>query len=338
MSSNEAALANETEHLYEKVTPSVSVIMAVWNGEKYLHEAVESILGQTLSDFEFIIIDDGSTDRSYELLSQLRDPRLKLFRNKENIGLARSLNIALNVAEGEYIARMDADDIALPERLYTQVEFLEKNSSVVVCGTGVNYFSEDGDEGVSSPPADDVTIRSTLIFGSLIFHPTVMFRAVLFREHAIQYNEQYTCSQDYELWATIANISGARFANVPEPHMRYRKHTSSISKALRKKQDCFAWKCRERQLQRLGFSSERYLKLHQLLVTGGAPSNPLQALLLLFYAARLVKKGCRSGLTALPEVTERKLKNCLRNKGIRKKLLKVYMLAYRKMCSPFKIG
>src|SRR5258707_849690 len=117
------------------MSPRVSVVMSVYNGEKYLGEAVDSILAQTFTDFEFIIIDDGSEDRSPELIEAYVDSRISFLRNEKNVGLTRSLNKGLQVASGEYIARMDCDDVSLPDRFAKQVAFMDANSGVGACGT-----------------------------------------------------------------------------------------------------------------------------------------------------------------------------------------------------------
>src|SRR5882672_11542755 len=123
-------------------SPLVSVIMTVYNTEKYLTEAVNSILNQSLKDFEFIIIDDGSTDGSAQLLDSFLDPRIRIFKSSENLGLIVQSNKALGLARGKYIARMDSDDISLPTRLATQVAFLESHLEIGLCGTFLAYFDE----------------------------------------------------------------------------------------------------------------------------------------------------------------------------------------------------
>lgn len=116
------------------ISPKVSVVMSVYNGEKYLPETIDSILNQTFKDFEFIIINDGSTDKTAKILTSYDDPRIRIF-NQENMGLTKSLNRAISLAKGEYIARMDADDISYPERLKKQVDYLNKNPDIGLVGS-----------------------------------------------------------------------------------------------------------------------------------------------------------------------------------------------------------
>ncbi len=124
--------------------PKVSVIMSVYNGDKYLREAIESILNQTFTDFEFIIVNDGSTDNSLEIIESYDDERIKTINNKKNIGLTKSLNKALKFAKGKYIARQDADDVSLPNRFEKQVEYLDSHPEVALVGTSVYLIDENG--------------------------------------------------------------------------------------------------------------------------------------------------------------------------------------------------
>ena len=126
------------------VNPIVTVLMSVYNGERYLNEAIDSILAQTFTDFEFLIIDDASTDSTPKILHSYDDPRIRIVTNEENLGLTKSLNKGLALAQGEYIARMDADDISLPERLMMQLNFLIDNKTVPLVGSGAIMIDEDG--------------------------------------------------------------------------------------------------------------------------------------------------------------------------------------------------
>jgi len=124
--------------------PEVTVLMSVYNGEKYLREAIDSILNQTFTDFEFLIVNDGSTDRTAEILRSYDDPRIIIINNEKNIGLTKSLNIGLRMAKGEYIARMDADDVSMPERLQKQIELLNQKKNTGLVGTYYTIINEKG--------------------------------------------------------------------------------------------------------------------------------------------------------------------------------------------------
>ena len=160
--------------------PKVSVLMSVYNGERYLSESVESILDQTYSDFEFIIVDDASEDGTWQMLTTYvgRDSRIVLIRNKENIGLTRSLNKGLALARGKYIARQDADDVSVPERLAKQVAFLERHPSVVLLGTAIEWIRDSGDliGKIGQHPCTDAGIRQKMLLQYSFWHSSVMVR------------------------------------------------------------------------------------------------------------------------------------------------------------------
>src|SRR4030067_740036 len=159
-----------------ELVPKVTVLMPVYNGEKYLKEAIDSVLAQTLKDFEFLIINDCSTDKTQEILESYRDTRIRLFR-QSNKGLTRSLNKGIQLSRGEYVARMDADDIALPERLEKQVTFFEKRPEIGVVGSFHSEVSASLHKSIVKKfPSDDSTIRKMLIKENPFSHPTVMMR------------------------------------------------------------------------------------------------------------------------------------------------------------------
>lgn len=209
--------------------PKVSVIMSVYNGSRYLSQSLESILNQTFTDFEFIIVDDGSTDNTWEILTEYaaRDSRIILIRNEKNIGLTKSLNKGLARAQGEYIARQDADDFSLPDRFEHQVRFLDTHSEVGVLGTAFYIIDEDGNvSGTVTPPQESALLHWLLLFCNPIPHPTVMARRKLIC--AVNgYNPEFVTAQDYDLWARLSDIT--RFAILPIPLVCYRRHTKSIT-------------------------------------------------------------------------------------------------------------
>lgn len=168
--------------------PKVTVLMPVYNGEKYLKEAIESILSQTFTDFEFLIINDGSTDGSVDIIESYDDERIRLVHNEKNIRLALSLNRGLELSRGEYIARMDCDDIALPERLEKQVSFMDKNPGVGMCGTWIKTIGEiEGD--IWKYPTDYDTIKCSLLFVSTFAHPSIMIRKSVVDKYNVRYSK-----------------------------------------------------------------------------------------------------------------------------------------------------
>ena len=182
--------------------PKISVIMSVYNGEKYLREAIESILDQTFIDFEFIIVIDPSIDNSLEIIQSYDDERIEIINNEKNIGLTQSLNKALKIAKGEYIARQDADDISLPNRFEEQITYLEKYPEVALLGTSAYKIDENGKIIEKFTALAKPTIKN-LFKGNLFYHGSVMLRKGIINELG-GYNELITYPQDYELWLRIA--------------------------------------------------------------------------------------------------------------------------------------
>ena len=211
--------------------PRVSVVMPVYNAERYLREAVESILNQTFTDFEFIIIDDGSTDGSLKILREYadKDPRIRLI-SRENRGITPTLNEGIDLARGEYIARMDADDVSLPERFARQMAYMEEHPECVVCGS---YIDKIDPYGVlikaEDRPLDHDAIESRLLeegTGGIICHPVAMIRKTALVE-AGKYRAEYVNSQDLDLWLRLARLG--HLANIPHVLLQYRQHPASIS-------------------------------------------------------------------------------------------------------------
>jgi glycosyltransferase involved in cell wall biosynthesis len=208
------------------MSPRVSVVMAVYNGEKYLREALDSILAQTFTDFEFIIVNDGSTDATSHIIKDFDDDRIRLIQNELNIGLTLSLNRGLEVATGEYIARMDSDDISLPVRLAKQVAFMDANQRVGACGTWALEIDRDGKiigkrETLVGCQLDNFYWRTSLI------HSTSMFRFT--PSCGPWYDPTLRFSQDYDLWLRIS--TERKLSNLAEHLLLYRVHDESITAA-----------------------------------------------------------------------------------------------------------
>ena len=215
----------------------VSVIMGVYNGERYLPDAIKSILDQTLTDFEFIIINDGSTDRSREIVMSFSDPRIKPVDNEKNLGLVATLNRGLELANGKYIARMDADDIALPNRLQRQVDYMEQHPEMVVSGTSVELFNDAEVHSIWKVTVDPRSIAMQLLFVPCFCHPSAILRGEVIRKHQIRYSKDYVHAEDYELWIRLLR-SGFNIGNLSEVLLRYRMHGLNIG--MTKKSDQLA--------------------------------------------------------------------------------------------------
>lgn len=208
------------------INPTVSVLMSVYNGRETVETAVQSILDQSFTDFEFIIIDDGSNDGTADLIAQFLDERIRLIQ-QENRGLTKSLNRALALAGGRYIARMDADDIADPGRLAAQVKYLDAHPEVVLLGTAFEQIYTDPPRSlVVSPAEEDRAIRAQLCRSNPMCHSSVMMRAGELKKIG-GYDEKFKYLQDYELWSRLA-LHG-RLANLPQVMMRRISNAGAIS-------------------------------------------------------------------------------------------------------------
>jgi len=227
----------------ENPVPSISVVMAVYNSDRFVSQSIESILKQTFSDFELIIIDDASTDNTSHAIDVFRDKRVIKVRNSSNLGQTKSLNIGFAMARGRYIARMDADDIAYPQRLQLQCEFLEQNPQIAVVGS----WSEDIDENGRvlrkvRPPTEPIEIKCFMAgSGDLsywcITHPTVLIRKDVLEKEGF-YDEKRGIAQgypqDYELWSRL--IRQNNFANIKKILLQYRVLKASDSRYFREEQ------------------------------------------------------------------------------------------------------
>lgn len=235
----------------------VSVIMSNYNTpEEYLRDSIESVLNQTYSNFEFIIIDDCSTDNSLEIIKSYKDERIVLLENEKNFGITKSLNRGLEIAQGQYVARMDADDVCLPERFEKQVEYLENNPHVIVCGTGVELIGDWEGRHTNKficreIPEKDV-FKIYLLFGNYpnIVHPTAMFNNKLLVENNIKYDERYPVAQDYKMWVTCCNYGEC--VNLEETLLYYRVHSGAVSSSKTDRQYACAVMNMKEQLERIG--------------------------------------------------------------------------------------
>jgi len=208
-------------------TPRVTVLMPVYNGESYLREAIESILEQTYTDFEFLIINDGSTDKSVEIVRSYKDSRIRLVQNENNIGLINTLNKGIDLSTGQYIARMDCDDISLPARIEKQVLFMENHPDVGVCGTWAETIG-NANRNVYKYPTGPQKIQSQLLFDSPLAHPSVMMRKTLLDKFDLRYPKEYF-TEDWYFWQMCS--FHFPIGNIPEVLLEYRINPFSKSRA-----------------------------------------------------------------------------------------------------------
>ncbi len=229
--------------------PKVSVIMAVRNGGPYLAEAIASIRSQAFRDWELIMVDDGSTDDTAMTLQGAAgsDSRLRPFR-QEALGLVPALNRAVTEARGDFLARMDADDRSLPERLGRQVAFLTANSRVGVVGTAVRRIGAG--QGLWRWPVDDAAARAALLFEAPFAHPTVMMRREVWEESGGGYRPEFRAAEDIDLWERLAPHT--EFANLPAPLLEYRVHPGQVTAVATREMAQNGARVRRRWLQRVG--------------------------------------------------------------------------------------
>lgn len=257
--------------------PLVSVVMPVHNTRiEYLKESVDSILNQTYNDFEFIIIDDYSDSTTESFLKKIDDQRVRVFRNQTNIGVTKSLIIGFEMARGKYIARMDSDDIALDYRIEKQVEYMEENPDVIVCGSSIRIFCNSEElktKGIcrNGNIDDRELFRIRLLFCNCgPAHPTAFFNNQLLKKYAVTYNAYYENSQDYAMWVSCSSV--ARMHIISEVLLNYREHELQISTKGSEKQRFYAKEVRKSQLDCLFDTvSDEDINIHERVINGELP-------------------------------------------------------------------
>lgn len=204
--------------------PLVSIVMPTLNSGRYVREAIHSLIAQAYPRLELVVVDGGSTDDTLTIVdSYLGDGDLKIIKLEPNLGIARALNVGLAAAEGEFIARMDADDQAYPCRFQKQVLFLVQNPDISLVGGGVDNFGEY--EGISRPPRCQVDIENGYLVNNPFYHSTIMIRRKIFDLGVYRYDEAQVCDEDYELWGRV--IPKVACANLEQSVLRYRLHQTN---------------------------------------------------------------------------------------------------------------
>jgi glycosyltransferase involved in cell wall biosynthesis len=219
--------------------PIVSVLMTTYNGKRFIRETIESILSQTYSSFEFLIIDDCSSDETAAIVEQYDDRRIRLIRNQSNLGIPRSRNLGIEQAAGTYMAVTDHDDISAPDRLMRQVAFLEAHPNVVLLGTGSNLLS-DGRLTVESSWSGSHVLRWKLLTASPFPHSSACVRLSAIRRHGLRYRVDVSCADDHDLFYRMSRVG--EIECLPEPLVTWRAHSGNASLVLKTKNDVSA-KC-----------------------------------------------------------------------------------------------
>ena len=208
------------------MSPIVSILMPVYKTAPYLREAMDSILSQTFTDYELIVLNDCSPDDADEILNSYLDPRIVRYKGEKNVGLSNILNVGLEMARGKYIARMDSDDLSYPDRLRIQVEYLESHPDIDLVSVGMQLFGAKDDVWVREPNPEKVKINA--LFHSPILHASSMWRRERFEENGLRFRQEMVPSEDYDLW-TRALVKGLKLVNLRQVLYKYRIHPAQAT-------------------------------------------------------------------------------------------------------------
>ncbi|MBC7411482.1 MAG: glycosyltransferase family 2 protein [Bacteroidia bacterium] len=239
--------------------PLISILLPVYNAQLFLANAINSVLAQTYTHFELLIINDGSTDDSERIILSYNDPRIRYIKNEHNLQLIATLNKGIAVAQGEYIARMDADDECMPTRLQKQVNYMQDNHNVAACGT----YAKRVDISTNTItdweyPARHNEMKCRLFWGSTIIHPTAMIRTTVLKH--IMYNANYPHAEDYKLWKDISQHY--ELANIPEYLLNYTMHDRQITETQKASMNTTSFKINKEWLSELGVELPKEIEEH----------------------------------------------------------------------------
>ena len=207
-------------------SPLVSILMPVYNTAPYLREAMDSMLSQTFSDFELIVLNDDSPDHAEEILDAYNDPRIVRYKGEKNVGLSNVLNVGIAMARGKYIARMDSDDISLPTRLQVQVDYLEKHPEIDLVSAAMQLFGARDEVWIREQNPEKVKINA--LFHSPVLHASSVWRKETFERHGLRFRQEMVPAEDYDLW-TRALVKGLKLVNLPAVLYKYRIHSSQVT-------------------------------------------------------------------------------------------------------------
>lgn len=218
-----------------KLNKKVTVLLSVYNGEDYIKNAIISVLEQTYTEFDLLLMDDGSTDKSAEIIHSFEDDRIKYIKNEQNMGLTKTLNKGLNLTDSEYIIRMDSDDICYPERFEKQIKYMDENKHLVVSGSNVRQFSATGWDYKTNVNTKPEEIRTELLFNCPLKHPSVIMRNSIIKKENYQYSTEHIATEDFGLWRKISEKYD--LGNLKNVLMDYRIHDQGISVQANKKRE-----------------------------------------------------------------------------------------------------
>ena len=317
--------------------PIVTVLMPVYNAGKFLRDAVDSILKQSFSDFEFLIIDDGSTDESQSIIRSYKDSRIKFVQNEKNLGVAATLNRGLALARGEYIARMDADDLSDPTRLEKQLNFLEKHRSLGLIGSWVRYFNRQKSYVLRYPVGVNC-VRAYVLLGNPLAHPSVMIRKDIFKKYGLRYDETCVAAQDYELWQRC--VTKFAFDNIPDPLVHWRANEEGVTQARFIQSNEQTLCIQKQELERLGIIvSEKELKMHREIGNGSGFDTLKEIEKAVEWLDKLVKVNDQKGVYPKEGLRQAAafawFRICVNSSGLGFRVLKMYWRScYRSYYNP----
>lgn len=247
-------------------TPLLTVLMPIFNTEEYLSEAIESILNQTFSDFEFLIINDGSKDSSAKIVRKYKDKKIRFVNHRKHQGLVPVLNEGLTLAKGTYLARMDGDDISKPERLEKQVQFMNSHPNIDICGTWFEVFGNKFGKKVYTRPTNPAACKAVLLFTDPVCHASVIMRLKVIRKFNLKFDPSFKHLEDYEFFNRASDY--VNFANLGEVLYQYRYHKKRTGSLYKNQQELQMRRVQKIYLTKLGIAcSDNDLNLHWQLLT-----------------------------------------------------------------------
>lgn len=238
--------------MIQVTSPLVSVLMPVYNAGAYLESAIKSVIDQTFQDFEFVIVNDGSTDNSEQIIQSFKDLRIRLERNPQNMGLIYTLNRGLELCKGKYIVRMDSDDISLPTRIEKQIAWLEANPEYGLLGSWFEDFGDEIESRVIKYSSSNDEIRVRHLYQNHVAHPTAVIRSSVIYQNKLSFDSEYIHGEDYNFWVTIADY--CKLSNYPEVLVRKRDHIRNISNMFASTMQSTCTKVKQRQFKKMGIS------------------------------------------------------------------------------------